>query len=85
MPIIDVTLFEGRDDATKRELMASVTEVVARTLELPPEAVTLVLRRSLAGYVADPDAFYHMAHAARYGSGSPFDTAFPWARFSVIE
>jgi hypothetical protein len=47
-------------------------------------AVTLVLRRSLAGYVADPDAFYHMAHAARYGSGSPFDTAFPWARFSVI-
>jgi 4-oxalocrotonate tautomerase len=44
MPIIDVTLFEGRDDATKRELMVEVTEVVARRLEVPRDAVTIILR-----------------------------------------
>ena len=34
--------------------------------------------------VADPDTFYHWAHAAAYLRGSPLDTAFPWARFSAI-
>ena len=44
MPIIDITLFEGREPTLKRELMKEVTELVAGKLELPPEAVTIVLR-----------------------------------------
>ena len=44
MPIIDVTLFEGREERTKLELMREVTEVVARRLEVPAAAVTVVLR-----------------------------------------
>jgi 4-oxalocrotonate tautomerase len=44
MPIIDVTLFEGREEETKLQLMREVTEVVARRLEVPPAVVTVVLR-----------------------------------------
>ncbi len=44
MPIIDVTLFEGREEETKLQLMREVTEVVARRLEVPAAAVTVVLR-----------------------------------------
>ena len=44
MPIIDVTLFEGREEETKLQLMREVTAVVAKRLEVPPAAVTVVLR-----------------------------------------
>ncbi len=33
---------------------------------------------------ADPDAFYHFRHAALYGEGYLFSSAFPWIPFSVI-
>jgi hypothetical protein len=32
----------------------------------------------------DPDIFYHYRHAALYAANGPFDSAFPWARYSVI-
>ncbi|MGD8699773.1 MAG: hypothetical protein PVJ43_10810 [Gemmatimonadales bacterium] len=38
----------------------------------------------LAPNVADLDSFYHLGHAAHYAATTPFDTAFPWARFSAI-
>lgn len=41
-------------------------------------------QRSLAGVVADPDSFYHLAHAAVYRAGSVLDTSLPWAAWSVI-
>jgi len=44
MPIIDITLLEGRDDATKRALMREVTQVVSERLEVPRESVRVVLR-----------------------------------------
>ena len=33
---------------------------------------------------ADPDGFYHFRHAALYGEGNLFSSAFPWLPFSVI-
>lgn len=53
-------------------------------------AVAGILMVVLAGHlllapnVADLDSFYHLGHAAYYAATSPFDTAFPWARFSAI-
>ncbi len=47
-------------------------------------SVVLAAHLSLAPNVADLDSFYHLGHAAHYAATTPFDTAFPWARFSVI-
>lgn len=44
MPIIDVTLFEGRDLETRRALVKELTLVAAQRLEVPEAAVTVVLR-----------------------------------------
>src|SRR3989344_2722081 len=35
--------------------------------------------------IADPDAFYHMAHAKVYAERGIFYSEFPWAQFSVIK
>lgn len=32
----------------------------------------------------DPDIFYHFRHAALYAANGPFDSEFPWARYSII-
>lgn len=47
-------------------------------------SVVLAAHLLLAPNVADLDSFYHLGHAAHYAATSLFDTAFPWARFSVI-
>lgn len=44
MPIIDITLLEGRDDATRRRLMREVTSAVERVLGAPPESIRVLLR-----------------------------------------
>ncbi|MCB9915951.1 MAG: tautomerase family protein [Planctomycetes bacterium] len=44
MPIIDVTLFEGRDVATKRALVERLTAAAAESLAVPAASVTVVLR-----------------------------------------
>jgi 4-oxalocrotonate tautomerase len=44
MPIIDITLLTGRDDATKRRLMREVTELVVQRLEVPHASVRVLLR-----------------------------------------
>jgi len=46
--------------------------------------VVLAAHLLLAPYIADLDSFYHLGHAAQYAATSPFDSAFPWARFSAI-
>ena len=38
----------------------------------------------LAPNIADLDSFYHLGHAAHYAETSLYNTAFPWARFSVV-
>ena len=47
-------------------------------------AVVLAAHLSLAPNLADPDAFYHLGHAAHYAHNSLFDSSFPWATTSVI-
>lgn len=34
--------------------------------------------------VPDPDAFWHLRHAASYAQRGPFDSSFPWAAYSVM-
>lgn len=44
MPIIDITLLEGRSYEKKSRLIKEVTEATVRSLETPPESVRVVLR-----------------------------------------
>ena len=59
MPIIDITLLEGRDDATRRRLLREVTATVQSVLAAPPESIRVVLREvprshyAVAGVVKD--------------------------------
>ena len=34
--------------------------------------------------IADPDSFYHLAHAKVYQTEGPTFSEFPWAQFSII-
>lgn len=43
MPILQVTLIEGRTPETKRALIAELTGAVVRTLESPRESVRVIL------------------------------------------
>ena len=44
MPIIDITIVEGRSYEKKEALMREVTEATVRTLEAPPESVRVIVR-----------------------------------------
>ena len=44
MPIIDITIVEGRSYEKKEALMREVTEAAVRTLEAPPETVRVMVR-----------------------------------------
>lgn len=44
MPVIDITLLEGRSPDKKRALIKEVTDATVRTLETPPESVRVILR-----------------------------------------
>ena len=44
MPIIDVTLFHGRDLETRRALVRALTDATREALGVPPDSVTVVLR-----------------------------------------
>jgi 4-oxalocrotonate tautomerase len=50
MPIIDVTLIEGRDPETKRALMAALSDAAARTLGVPLATVRVILRELPAAH-----------------------------------
>ena len=47
-------------------------------------ALLLAFQRLVFPRVTDPDAFYHVGHAARYLEAGPFDSAFPWTAWSAI-
>jgi hypothetical protein len=62
-------------------------ESMTRAPTLPAALLALVVlaaHLSLYPKIADPDAFYHIGHAAAYAEGSIFDTSFPWATQSVV-
>jgi len=44
MPIIDVTLMEGRSYEKKKAFMQELTQVAIRTLDAKPETVRVILR-----------------------------------------
>lgn len=44
MPIIEVSMFEGRTLEQKRALVAKMTDVVVETLDVKPQAVRVLIR-----------------------------------------
>ena len=44
MPLVEVTLIEGRSDAQKAALIAKVTDAVVEAIDAPIEAVRVVIR-----------------------------------------
>jgi 4-oxalocrotonate tautomerase len=44
MPIIDVSLIEGRDAETKRRLIRELTDAAERVLEVPRASIRVLLR-----------------------------------------
>ena len=44
MPIIDITILEGRPYEKKRALIKEVTEATIRTLDVRPETVHVIVR-----------------------------------------
>ncbi|TAK48917.1 MAG: hypothetical protein EPO23_05525 [Xanthobacteraceae bacterium] len=44
MPIVDITMIEGRTAEAKAKLIAKVTDAVVEAIGAPPEAVRVILR-----------------------------------------
>jgi 4-oxalocrotonate tautomerase len=44
MPIVEITLMEGRDPQAKTRLMALVTDAVVEAVNAPRETVRVILR-----------------------------------------
>ncbi len=44
MPILDITLLSGRAAEKKAKLIREVTDATVRALEVPPQAVRVILR-----------------------------------------
>ncbi len=52
MPIVQISLLEGRDAQVKRALLREVTEAVVRTTGVPPASVRVVLQEVPAAHWA---------------------------------
>jgi 4-oxalocrotonate tautomerase len=44
MPIIQVNLMEGRSVDQKRKVVKEITNAVVKSLDVPPDAVRIILR-----------------------------------------
>ncbi|WP_234380045.1 2-hydroxymuconate tautomerase [Streptomyces sp. CMB-StM0423] len=55
MPLVEVTLVEGRSPSQLRALIGEVTRAVARTADAPPEAVRVIVREVPASHWAAGD------------------------------
>lgn len=44
MPIVDITLFEGRSPQQKLALMEKVTQAIVESIGVKPEGVRVILR-----------------------------------------
>ena len=58
--------------------------VAARSASLVSIVLLAALLHGASTRVSDPDAFYHLRHAWVYRTSGIFDSAFPWAWFSVV-
>jgi len=52
MPIVEITLMEGRTKQQKADLMKSVTEAVVTSVSVPATAVRVILREIPAEHFA---------------------------------
>lgn len=52
MPIVEITLIEGRSDEAKTRLCAEVTDAVISAIAAPREAVRVILREVPAQHFA---------------------------------
>jgi 4-oxalocrotonate tautomerase len=44
MPIVDITMIEGRTPEAKRRLIAKVTDAIVEAIEAPRESIRIILR-----------------------------------------
>lgn len=44
MPLVEITMIEGRNREQKRALMAEITDAVERTLAVPRESIRIAIR-----------------------------------------
>ncbi|MBD3368491.1 MAG: 4-oxalocrotonate tautomerase [Candidatus Eisenbacteria bacterium] len=44
MPLVEISLWPGRDDSTKAELIRAVTEAVSRTTGAATDVVEVIIR-----------------------------------------
>ena len=44
MPIVEITMIEGRTPDAKRRLVAKVTDAIVESIEAPRESVRIILR-----------------------------------------
>lgn len=52
MPIIDITLLEGRDDLTKRRMMRELTDLLESRFEIPRPSIRVILREVAPAHYA---------------------------------
>lgn len=52
MPIVTVKMLEGRTDEQKKALVEKVTEAVVETVNVSPEAVTIVIEEMAKNHFA---------------------------------
>jgi 4-oxalocrotonate tautomerase len=51
MPILHITLIEGRSQAALEDMYREVTEAVHRTLDAPKESIRILVHEVPAGHV----------------------------------
>ncbi len=44
MPLVEISLIEGRDAETKKRMISEVTDAIVRTSGAPAEVVTVIIR-----------------------------------------
>ncbi len=44
MPLVEISLIEGRDAETKERMISEVTDAIVRTSGAPAEVVTVIIR-----------------------------------------
>lgn len=44
MPIVQISMLEGRDEAQKKRMYTKVTQAIAESLEVPSERVRIVVQ-----------------------------------------
>jgi 4-oxalocrotonate tautomerase len=50
MPIVEITLIEGRTDEAKRRLISKVTDAIVEAIEAPIQSVRVILREVPAAH-----------------------------------